>query len=197
MRRTIVPIFLATFLAACAATREPISPAVDTGFIVQINRQFDSLPNYTRIYFQDGLQVPGKALDRWITYCRLHIYNPDKQADYMTSVFPGRFSVDRVINRYEIVKNTHTGSGLYASVGFGFSIFHSSSRRFGHWDGPPSYYLYRVEMKLVSPDQPDVQTLICSKKWGTGGNHYPTLQEIRRALGSLIEIIPLSSSSSG
>jgi hypothetical protein len=36
-------------------------------------------------------------------------------------------------------------------------------------DRLPSYYLYRVNMKLVSPDQPDVQSLICSRKSGTYG----------------------------
>lgn len=197
MRLTMILIFLAAFIAGCASSRTPIVPPVDTGFTVQINQQFDALPNYTRIYFQQGIRLPYKALDRWSTYCRLHVYNPDKKADYMTAVFPGRFTVDRVRNRYEIAMNKHDDSGLYASVGFGFSIYHSPSGLYRHRDGPPSYYLYRVEMKLSSLEQPDVQTLICSRKWGTRGNYYPTLAEIRLALGDIIEIIPPATSTSG
>ncbi len=197
MRRTIISIFLAAFIAGCASTRTPVAPPVDTGFTIQINQQFDALPNYTRIYFQQGMQLPSKALDRWMTYCRLHVYNPDKKADYMTAVFPGRFTVDRVRNRYEVTENKHDGSDLYASVGFGFSIYYPSSGLYRYRDGPPSYYLYRVEMKLSSPEQPDVQALICSRKWGTSGNYYPTLKEIRLALGDIIEVIPRTTSTSG
>jgi len=197
MRRTIIPIFLAAFIAGCASTRTPIVPPVDIGFTVQINQQFDALPNYSRIYFQQGMQLPYKALDRWNTYCRLHVYNPDKKADYMTAVFPGRFTIDRVENRYEVSMNRHDESGLYASVGVGFSSYQSPSGLYRYRDGPPSYYLYRVEMKLSSPEQPDVQKLICSRKWGIGSNHYPTLAEIRLALGDIIEIIPPATSTSG
>ncbi len=196
MHQCLFTIVLAAFLAACASTRTPIIPPVDTGFTVQINKQFDSLSNYTRIYFQSGMQIPKTALDRWTAYCRLHVYNPEKKADYLTSVKAGNFAISKVSNRAESSDYPVSGSGFYTSIGFGLSSFNSSIADRG-WHDLPSYYLYRVYMKLTSPDQPDVQTLICSKKWSTRGNYYPTLVEIRHALGDIIEIIPLSISSNG
>ena len=111
-----------------------------------------------------------------------------RKADYLTSVKPGRFRISDVTNYRQSSKYSSVGSGIYASAGAGFSNFDSSSGLIGRRFDPPSYYLYRVEMKLDSADQPDVQTLICSKKWATRGNYYPTLAEIRGALGNIVEL---------
>lgn len=197
MHQRFFTIVLVVFLSACVSTRTPIIPPVDTSFRVQINKQFDSLPNYTRIYFQDGMRVTYQALDRGFTYCRLHVYNPHKKADYLASVTPDSFGIAKVGMYYESSWYSLTGSGIYASVGTGLSSFNSSFGFYRQPHDPPSYYLYRVEMKLTSPDQPDVQTLICYRKWATRGNFYPRLDGIRRALGDIIEIIPPSISSSG
>jgi len=51
----------------------------------------------------------------------------------------------------------------------------------------PSYILYAVEIKLTSAEQPDVQSLTCSRKWATYDDYYPTLVDIRRALGEMME----------
>ncbi len=197
MHQRFFTIVLVAFLAGCASTRAPIIPPVDTSFTIQINKQFDSLPNYTRIYFQGGMQIPKTALDRWTTYCRLHVFNPDMKVDYLSSVAPGIFAVSKVANRVESSDRPVTGSGFYIFAGAGLFSFNSSLGFDRELHDPPSYYLYRVQMKLTSPNQPDVQTLICSKKWSTRGNYYPTLSEIRGALGELIEIIPMLTSSNG
>ena len=48
----------------------------------------------------------------------------------------------------------------------------------------PAYYTYRVGMRLTSPDQPEVQSLDCFRKWAVRDlSQYPTLAEIRSALG--------------
>lgn len=197
MHRNYLIMFLVVYLTGCASTRTPIIPPVDASFTVQTNKQIDSLPNYTRIYFQGGMQIPKSALDRWTTYCRLHVYNPEKKADYLTSVKPGKFGISKVTNRAESSDYPIAGSALYASAGVGLSSFRSATGRDWLRYDPPSYYLYRVDMKLTSLDQPDVQSLICSKKSSSRGNYYPTLSEIRHALGDLIEIIPLLISSNG
>ena len=197
MHQRLFTIVLVAFLTSCVSTRTPIVPPVHTRFAVQINKQFDSLPNYTRIYFQDGMRVTFQALDQWLTYCRLHVYNQQKKADYLASVTPGRFGIAKVSMYYESSWYSFAGSGTYASVGTGLSGFNSSFDYDRELHDPPSYYLYRVEMKLTSPDQPDVQTLICYRKWATRGNYYPRLDGIRRALGDIIEIKPPSISSSG
>jgi len=54
----------------------------------------------------------------------------------------------------------------------------------------PAFYVYEVGMRLHSPDQPEVRSLICYKKWNVPrADQYPTLAQIRTALGSQIRII--------
>jgi hypothetical protein len=183
MRQSLFTIFLLLLMAGCSG-RTPTVPPVSHSATVQINQGYDSLPNYSRIYFQGGKQIAKTELDRWTTYCRLHVYNPDMKADYVTSVTAGKFEVVNVRNQLEVVGNSYSDPDFYATPGSGFSV--SKASWGGDWfmDRMPGYYLYRVNMKLVSPDQPDVQSLICSGKWGTYGDYYPTLGEIRQALGN-------------
>jgi len=191
MRQPLFIIFLLLLVASCSG-RTPTVPPVSHSATVQINQGYDSLPNYSRIYFQGGKRIAKTELDRWTTYCRLHVYNPDMKADYVTSVAAGKFEVASVRNRLEVVGNSYSDPDYYATPGSGFSALKA---RWGSiWNNEilASYYLYRVNMKLASPDQPDVQSLICSKKWSVYGNYFPTLDEIRLALGNLIEITPLS-----
>jgi hypothetical protein len=166
-----------------------VTPAVDTGFTVQVNASFDSLPNYTRIYFQDGKRVMQGSLDKWSTYCRLHVFNPEQEADYTSSVAAGSFRVAKVRNRLESSDSSYSGSGVQGFIGMGSSshIAAAGLYRVRH-DGPPSFYLYRVIINLTSTEQPDVQSLTCSRKWATHGNYFPSLDEIRGALGNQIEI---------
>jgi hypothetical protein len=54
----------------------------------------------------------------------------------------------------------------------------------------PAYYLYQVSMPLTSPEQPELRSLDCYRKWATPrANQYPTLAEIRAALGEYLELI--------
>jgi len=191
MRQHLFIIFLLLLVASCSG-RTPTIPPVSHSATVQINQGYDSLPNYSRIYFQGGKRIAKTELDRWTTYCRLHVYNPDMKADYVTSVAAGKFEVVSVRNQLEVVENSYSDPDFHAIPKSGFSVLKASSRGDWFFDRMPSYYLYRVNMKLVSPDQPDVQSLICSRKWGTYGDYYPTLGEIRQALGNSIEITPLS-----
>ncbi|MEM7564593.1 MAG: hypothetical protein AAF353_16325, partial [Pseudomonadota bacterium] len=99
----------------------------------------------------------------------------------------GSIPITRVSNQRQSSHQVHNASGLqFASLG-GLGNFRHYSAGRGHFD-PPSYYLYRVKMQLGSDQQPDLQTLTCSKKWATRGDYYPTLEEIRGALGDSITL---------
>jgi hypothetical protein len=106
------------------------------------------------------------------------------EADYATSVAAEKFEVVSVRNQLEVTENPYSDPDFHATPESQFTV--SKASWGGDWfmDRMPGYYLYRVNMKLVSPDQPDVQSLICSRKWGTYGDYYPTLGEIRQALGN-------------
>lgn len=156
---------------------------------MHITGAYDALPNYTRLYFQQGARVDEKKLDRWSTYCRLHVFNRERDADYTVSVTPGRLDITGVMLRYQSSEfpyyGIQTGDTL---IGFGLTGHRASPDYAWRSDYPPSYYLYRIEMRLSSADQPDVQSLTCSRKWSTRGAYYPSLEDIREALGELIEI---------
>ena len=177
MRQHLFTIFLLLLIAGCSS-RTPIEPPVNIGFRLQVNAQFDALPNGTRIDFQGGQRIQQGNLDKWTTYCRLYVYNRNHKADYVTAVSPGSFEVTRVEVKYN---SSDSPPGFYYT-GLNWGI-----------RDVPAYYVYQVLMQLTSPDQPDIKSLNCYKKWATPrANQYPTLTEIRQALGNLIEIIPLS-----
>ena len=158
----------------CASYESSYNPPVKTRDRVFINTAFDSLPNASRINFQRGRQVPYGKLDRWTTYCRLYVYNRRYDADYLTSIEPGQFEIVGV-------KLSHTSSNSYYPPWRSVSL----------WRRPhdiPAYYLYQIGLRLTSPDQSDVKSLDCYKKWSLRGYHYPSLVEIRQALGDLIEL---------
>lgn len=178
--KPVLLIFAVVLITGCAGKKYAVVPPVNTAYNLQVNQSFEQLPNYTRIYFQQGNRVIQGNLDRWTTYCRLHVYNKTQQADYLTAVEKGIFGVSEV-SIYRQSSRYVNGWNIYASNANGFGLYSQGVDL-------PSYYLYRVELKLDSTDQPDVQTLICSKKWATRGNYYPSLAEIREALGDIVEL---------
>ena len=187
--RIFIALLAAVVVGACSTRRDAIVLPLHVGDQVTVNRSFESLPNYTRIYFQHGVQANYEALDLWTTYCRLHLFNRQHGADYLTGVVPGQFAVTAVKLRYQSSDYPYYGfdSGVFSSISIGLRN-HDAPTGIHRYDGPPDYYLYRVHIKLSSADQPDVQTLTCEKKWATRGNYYPKLGEIRQALGEIIEI---------
>jgi hypothetical protein len=176
MQQLIVCLALLGLLAGCATTSTPYEPPVRNRDIVYVQVAFDDLPNGTRIDFQHGQRVPDGDLDWWTTYCRLYVYNRHHDADYLTSVQPGQFEIVGVQVRYDSVDS------LFRPWGFSGPYWYDHMH--------PAYYVYMIGMRLASTDQPEVQSLDCYRKWGTRGPYYPTLDEIREALGDLIEIRP-------
>ena len=163
-------------LASCATTRVPLTPPVSSVYTVRVQQQFDALPNGTHIDFQHGRRVQPGNLDRWHTYCRLYVYNRNQGADYLTSVSPGRFEISAVDIAYH-------SSDYPVQPRFGYLSWGVREL--------PAYYLYQVGMRLTSADQTDVRSLNCYRKWATPrAQKYPTLAEIREALGDQLKLEP-------
>ena len=182
MQRYRLCLLLCALLSACASGRAPPGAPLDTGFTLRINQSFEALPNGTHIDFQHGVRVPQGNLDRWTTYCRLYVYNRLHGADYRSAVSVGEIEISAVRMAFE------------SSDSLGYP---GNAHQPLFWDirDPPAYYLYQVGMRLTSPDQPDIRSLICYKKWSTAyAEQYPTLPEIREALGKLVELEPVSGS---
>jgi hypothetical protein len=106
------------------------------------------------------------------------VYNRNHKADYVTALSAGNFEISSIEVKYQ--SSDHPPGTSYAGLDWNVR-------------DTPSYYVYMVLMRLTSPEQPDVKSLNCFKKWTTPrANQYPTLPEIRQALGTLIEIKPTS-----
>jgi len=167
---------LVALLAACSTTGTPIVEPIGKGSVLRLQQPFADLPNGSHVDFQGGRRIAPGNLDRWSTYCRLYVYDPTREAEHRISLTPDEF---RVIS----VEMSYSSSDFPGMVGPGFGHMSWGVRT------APAYYLYRVGMRISSPDQPEARSLDCYKKWGTPrANQYPTLTEIRAALGELIKV---------
>ena len=172
----LVITFLAAMLAACSTTGTPISEPIGRGSVLRLQQPFADLANGSHVDFQHGRRIAPGNLDRWTTYCRLYVYDPTRGAEHRISLGPGEFKVIEVEMNY-------SSSDFPGMVGPGFGHMSWAVRT------APAYYLYKFGMRISSPDQPEARSLDCYKKWGTPrANQYPTLDEIRAALGDLIKV---------
>ncbi len=191
-KSTLAPttLMIASLLTAgCASNQPPYQPPVDRGYRVQITQGLEAAPDNGDIYFQQGTTVRQAALDDWLTHCRLELSGPDPDTNSLVSVAPDQFNVTDVKLRYQ--SSAFPYYGIQAGdtlIGFGLTGHRASPEYASRRDEPPASYLYRVEMNLSSADQPGVRTLTCSRKWKARGPFYPTLDDIREALGESIEI---------
>ena len=181
MHRFTIKNLLVLALAGCAAAPYPLP--LDTGYRISLHRAYGPLSNHSRVYFQDGARIDEHEIDRWTTWCALHAFDSTRGADYCTRIEPGEFAISRIRLRY----NSSDGPLYFPTLGFSFGLGRDPDDA-----GPPDYYLYTVSLRLVSPGQPDLRSLTCHRKWAVRGNHFPTLVDMRRALGDAITIAPIN-----
>ena len=169
----------AIILAGCASTRTLTEPALDANYSLHINETLEDLRNYSRLYYQDGQRVSQKLLNRSRTHCRLHVFDPNFGLDHTISIAPGSIAIAEVRQRLY----TSNETDFYTQA----PGFMKATLLYPRRDDP-SIFAYRLDMQLSSVDQPEVQTLKCAKWKGIRGYFYPTLADIRGALGDLIEV---------
>ena len=178
MRRLFLGSVTCIFLVACASTGKPLEPPLDTTHKLLIKNSFETIPNGLHVDSQNGLRVPDGNLDRWKTWCRLRVFNHLHGADYVSAIKPGLVEISSLRMDFASSNNLVPGHGHFNHFPWGFHDV-------------PDYYLFTIHMRLTSPDQPDIRSLVCQRKWGNPGSAgYPTLTDIRRALGDQIEILP-------
>ena len=158
-------------LAGCASTYQPMPP-VNLDYTVRVNQPVSDIENGSRVDFQMGQRVIPGNLDRWSTHCGFHVFNHLQGQDYVTSIEPGDFQISAIRMDYrpsDFREPRH--HHLYSEGSWGVR-------------DAPSFYVYFVQMRLTSPDQPDVQGITCAKKWSVPrADEFPTLEEIQRAFG--------------
>ena len=138
---------------------------VDQVSVVQINARLEIPSGKARVYIQNGVQPTKKDIDKWSTFCSVLMQKLHSKGDPPLTVSPDRF---------DIIKLRKT-SEFYADS------YLNQSQKFDE-------YIYKVDMRLKLDAQPEVRSLICAKHFAGIGSAYPTLGEIRTALGDSIKV---------
>jgi len=178
--RTIVAVTGIIVISGCGASfkNNTVRPSVSPAAIVQVNQQLEIPNGKSRVYIQDGAVTTYRNIDNWSTYCSVLMQQKHASGEPKLSVLPGQFKITKVI---ESEDGSNTGRTYVASLGWFIDV---NSHRSSH-------AIYAVEMRLSSADQPGVRALICEKRVSTLGvnyRNYPTLAEIKTALGGTTEI---------
>jgi len=163
--RTILVTVGLSIASSCAATS-----SVNPASLVQVNRKLEIPNRKARVYIQNGVEIAKHDLDPWAIYCSVQMQKLHKNGEPKLSVSPGQF---------EIIKVREYNERLQFPGKFVAST---------NWNYYPPIVIYETEMRLKSAAQPGVRALICSSQVEGLGLHYPTLADIRIALGNAIEI---------
>lgn len=178
--RTILAVTgMAIIISGCSASlkNSMVRPAVSPAAIVQVNQQLEIPNGKARVYIQDGAVTTWRNIDKWSTYCSVLMQQKHASGEPKLSVLPGQFKITKVI---ESEDGLGTGRTYVASLGW--IIDAKGYDRSVH-------VIFGVEMRLSSADQAGVRALICEKRADNLGHYnYPTLAEIKTALGDTIEI---------
>lgn len=173
-----LPVLVLTAISGCAGVSSsyPPRPAVDPASLVQVNRQLQIPSGRARVYIHGGEPFGGDAPSTLDTYCSVLMQIVHEEGDPPLTVEPDRFEISEV-REYNDLRHWPR-------------IYVASSGVFEDW---PANVVYSVELRLHSPRQPDVRALICARHSGAeihwnARAYYPTLAQIRRALGDVIEI---------
>jgi len=160
-------------ISGCAGTTSKYAdePRVAPTSVVQINQQLEIPPEMARVYIQNGIHTGKRSLDKWLTYCSVLMQEVNIPGEPLQTVAPGKFEITEV-REYN---DWHYSPRIFASM----TLVRLD---------PPSNVIYSVDMRLKSQQQPGVRSLICVKHVDAYGRFYPTLAEMRVALGDAIEI---------
>ena len=154
-----------------------VQPSAFIGSVVQVNQHYEIPNQKARVYIQDGNLISKHNLEKFNTYCSVLMQDLHKAGEPKLKVIPGQFEIIKLrkYNDYAV---------------FPGNLFASRRRAFDF----PEIVKFEVEMRLKSTQQPGVRALICAKQVNVMGplfatDHYPTITEIRKALGNAVEIM--------
>jgi len=123
---------------------------------------------------QGGRVVDGKQFDHYRPYCELEV---QKVREKPQTLHPDEFVVRRA---YHETQPYSRAAGFLRVAN-------------GPDHGGPSHFVFRTILDLTAPRQPEVRWMIC-QQWGDPAlGTYPTLEEIRNALGNYFTLLPPAS----
>ncbi len=172
----------ALLLAGCASLEspDPASPyyAYPHGWVAQLNQPLTIAAGSATVRLQYGRIVPRNSVQEQDPFCVVELNTVD---DAPQTLRPGNFDILRV-----------TRSISPVMAGGAHSPFMKT--RFAFDDGDPTFLYYITTFRLRDPAQPDLRSMTCAWNQMAPGNRalmrHLSLDEIRRALGSWMSLIP-------
>ena len=142
--------------------------SVDPGSLVQINRPLEIPNGKARLYFQNGVEITQRSIEKMTTYCSIRMRDRHKAGEPKIIISPEQIEIIKLRR-----SNDYSGGGRYESS--------------------PTNVIFELEMRLNSTEQPGVMALYCAKrvmvmKMVNTKQYYPNNTEIITALGDTIEI---------
>jgi len=166
--RTILAVTGIVLVSGCGVSfkNDPVQPRVTPALVVQVNQNLDIPNRQARVYIQDGIKAALRDVDKWSTYCSLRMKDRHKEGEPNLTILPGQFEIIKVREFDDYVRT--------------ISSF-------------PLYVIFEVEMRLQSPQQPDVWAMYCAREVEVFSRifrsiYYPKLADISVALGNIVEI---------
>lgn len=194
-----VSLTASCLLAACSNLHvtDPTSRYYDlpATSIVVVQQGIAIPPETSRAILQGARVVSFDKLRRYEPFCEIEVNNVFDTEQW---VRPGRFTVTRVerqqlgaASRPVLLAGStlmQDGGAVRLSGVFGRGI--GASTRVGLLDNDSdTLVLNTVRLRLASAEQPNVRELRCAGGWDRMSNAvYPTLAEMRSALGPLVSI---------
>jgi hypothetical protein len=165
---TIKYIFITALIAGLMFSAGGVAQAsTDPGSLVKINRPLEIPDGKARLYFQNGIEITQRNIEKMTTYCSIRMRNRHKKGEPKIIISPEQIEIIK-LRRF----NDYTGGGR---------------------ENEPTKVIFELEMRLNSTEQPGIMALYCAKqvqvmKMVNTNQYYPNNTEIITALGNSIEI---------
>lgn len=185
--KTLLTVLATLLLAACQGTlpRDESSPWYHppAGTTVTVHRAIDIPPGRARAFLQNGRIVAYTARNLYYPNCEFEVLTVDET---VRRILPGEFRVQRVRIRQDQVAGGGpvrlADAGRHLGIGLGIGPW--GGMGLAADDDGPGYIMYVVEMRLRSPEQPDVFRLVCRGGEDDPADAIPpSIRDMRQALG--------------
>jgi hypothetical protein len=167
LRKGLVAGLIFTVGYATQSSYNTAQSSVDSGSLVQINRPLEIPDGKSRLYFQNGVEITKRNIEKMTTYCSIRMRDRHKAGEPKIIISPEQIEIIKLRRFNDYVHRRN--------------------------DNSPTNVIFELEMRLNSTEQPGVMALYCAKRvmvlvFVNTNQYYPSNTEIITALGNSIEI---------
>ena len=174
IRNVLISFCGLVLLTACQTVNrtdpnDSAASVIPAGSSIILNQPLTFDIGFSRSYIQHGKALHFKDVRTRYPYCYFYRYEPRKALQAVRTVPLGQF---KVIHSYQTMEVASTSFMQKASMD----------------DGYAEVYLSSI-MELESPSQPEINKLICSVFGEQNQWNYVSVNQIKKTLGGVAEII--------